>query len=255
MLVEFECPKCKGHACEMWGLDSPSTSTRLMYWHMILNPGLAINELVLGQRFPKNLYNCKSCTTPLYERSWVHCPECDTFHSGMIWSGKNAFKHWLGMFCPSCGGEIPCLSNYTTRAVLALTKPFWHGQVERKRALLTREARKQIAMDGNALHKPREPVDFKKMGLKWGLFMYLVFTFIFPPLLALGMGEFTLRNVGIMMVISLVIGPLVWFPAGLLYGSWMKLALNKQGDENMHIAMNEDGSVAPMQIDDHQNEK
>ena len=234
----------------MWGLDSPNINTRLMYWHMILNPGLAINELVLGQRFPKNLYNCKSCTTPLYERSWVHCPECDTFHSGMIWSGKNAFKHWLGMFCPSCGGEIPCLSNYTTRAILALTKPFWHGPVQHKRALLTREARKQIAMDGNALEKPREPVDYKKLGLRWSLFMYIIFTALFPPLLALGLGEFTLRHVTIMMLICLFIGPAVWFPAGFLYAAWMKHALDKQGDKNMHIAMNDDGSVAPMQIED-----
>jgi len=69
---------------------------------------------------------------------------------------------------------------------------------------------------------------------------------------ALGIGEFTLQSVGIMMVVCLAIGPVIWFPAGLLYGACMKLALDKQGDKNLHIAMNEDGSVAPMQIEDSQ---
>ncbi|MCC6978659.1 MAG: hypothetical protein IT343_10080 [Candidatus Melainabacteria bacterium] len=55
-----------------------------------------------------------------------------------------------------------------------------------------------------------------------------------------------------MMVVCLAIGPVIWFPAGLLYGACMKLALDKQGDKNLHIAMNEDGSVAPMQIEDSQ---
>lgn len=57
--------KCKVYTWKHW-----------MILHYILNPGLAINELILGQRVPKITPEDKSSEKPRVERSYVPCPHC-----------------------------------------------------------------------------------------------------------------------------------------------------------------------------------
>ena len=97
------------------------------FLHWILNPGLAINELVLGQRIPKLMLIDKTSDKPLMERTYVPCPHCNTLHDGRTWSTENgtAFKNWFGYYCPDCGDIIPCLHNGLAYLILAITYPLW----------------------------------------------------------------------------------------------------------------------------------
>ena len=97
----------------------------LLTIHWVLNPGVAINELFLGQRVPTKLYLDKNSKEPIAKKTYVKCPNCHTMHNGMIWSQKNAFGHWLGYICPNCHEQIPCLWNLTSLLILLITFPVW----------------------------------------------------------------------------------------------------------------------------------
>ena len=45
--------------------------------HWIINPGLAINELLLGQRVPKTMLIEKDSSKSLQEKTKIPCPHCD----------------------------------------------------------------------------------------------------------------------------------------------------------------------------------
>jgi hypothetical protein len=113
------CPKCNGHDFNTWKLPHPV----LLHW--VLNPGLVANELVLGQRIPRQFVYCLSCALPRNQRSFFLCPGCNTLHDARIWQGKQGFWNWLGLVCPSCGERIPCLWNVFSLAILAVTTPVW----------------------------------------------------------------------------------------------------------------------------------
>lgn len=72
--------------------------------HWIINPGLVINELLLGQTIPKVILIEREKEKSLYQRSLVPCPHCGTLHNGLKWSAQNrtAFKNWLGYYCDNC---------------------------------------------------------------------------------------------------------------------------------------------------------
>jgi hypothetical protein len=97
------------------------------FFHWIVNPGLAFNELVLGQRIPKRMLIDKTSNKPLMERTYVPCPHCETLHDGRTWSSKSGttFKNWFGYYCPQCGNIIPCLHNGLAYLILAITYPLW----------------------------------------------------------------------------------------------------------------------------------
>jgi hypothetical protein len=102
-----------------WALPHPL----LLHW--VLNPGLAVNELLLGQRIPKLSLVDKTSTRPLMGRTFVPCPECGALHDGRLWSRGAALGHWFGLVCPDCGKVIPCLWNVTSLVLLVLTFPVW----------------------------------------------------------------------------------------------------------------------------------
>ncbi|QEH34910.1 hypothetical protein OJF2_34550 [Aquisphaera giovannonii] len=108
----FVCPCCFGTSHAIWKLPNP------LILHWVINPGLAFNELILGQRLPRLLFICKSCPMPLARRSYVFCPSCGLYSESMIWSGWNSFGHWLGIVCPDCGRRIPSLSNALSWVIL-----------------------------------------------------------------------------------------------------------------------------------------
>jgi|SRR5439155_8137659 len=123
----FECPRCGGRDYSVWVLPHPL----LLHW--ILNPGLAFNELVLGQRIPDMVFFCETCTGPWAKRDYVYCPNCRAFHDGMIWSVGCAFGNWLGLVCPDCGQPIPSLRNLTSKVLLMITFPLWWLPLKRFR--------------------------------------------------------------------------------------------------------------------------
>jgi len=103
----------------IWALPHP------LILHWVLNPGLAFNELIFGQRMPTVTLIDKTIDKPLMERTFVPCPHCGVFHEGRLWGKPNAFGHWFGYVCPSCGKIIPCLWNLTSLIILAITSPLW----------------------------------------------------------------------------------------------------------------------------------
>ncbi len=248
MLVEFECPECQGHICERWALNGSNLGVRLMYWHLILNPGLAFNELVLGQRTPQQGFVCKSCTLPLVDRSYVHCPGCGTFHVGRIWSNKSAFGNWLGLVCPTCGALIPCLWNITSMALLILTAPIWWLPIKLQKAKLIAQQHKRIAQthtqyidkESNA----PKPISYLRIGLFWGVFMDLC-SATGAVFLALGTQRFGLWELLVVFLMAALKGLLIWLPAGWLFGFITKVMLDKKGDQTLHLAFDRDGTLIP----------
>ena len=61
--MEFNKEKYKIYTWKNW-----------MVLHWILNPGLAINELILGQRIPKISLEDKISNKPRIERTFIPCP-------------------------------------------------------------------------------------------------------------------------------------------------------------------------------------
>lgn len=97
----------------------------MLLW--IINPGIAFNELFLGQRVPKIMLVEKDSTKPLPEKSYIPCPHCGTIHPSLEWSSQNktALGNWFGLYCNHCGKVIPCLRNLTSLVVIVITFPFW----------------------------------------------------------------------------------------------------------------------------------
>src|SRR5688500_7376547 len=91
--------KYDSSAYKVWSWKHP------LMLHWIVNPGLAINELILGQRIPKVTLIEKNSRRPLAEKSFVPCPHCHTIHSGLKWTvqNKTAFGNWFGLYCDHCG--------------------------------------------------------------------------------------------------------------------------------------------------------
>ena len=52
---------------------------------MGIEPGLAINELILGQRHQKVMLVDKTSDAPLMERQYVPCPECNALTDARVW--------------------------------------------------------------------------------------------------------------------------------------------------------------------------
>jgi hypothetical protein len=113
-MYEFTCKVCGQHDFKTYKSNHPL----LLHW--VLNPGLAINELVFGQRVPKECTYCKNCGVS-DANSYVFCKKCNDF----IFYGefKKKFGNYSGLKCPMCGDSIPCLRNYTARLILFLLWP------------------------------------------------------------------------------------------------------------------------------------
>lgn len=100
--------------------------TNIMVLHWILNPGLTICEW-MGMRVPRVMLYERQSKKPYLSRFTVPCPHCQTQHNGLAWSAQNHTdrKNWFGLYCPSCGGVIPCVLNLTSLLLLIITAPIW----------------------------------------------------------------------------------------------------------------------------------
>ncbi|WP_274475683.1 hypothetical protein [Mangrovimonas aestuarii] len=191
----------------------------MLFW--ILNPGTAINEVVLGQRLPKISLVDKTSIKPLAERSYVPCPHCNTLHDGRTWSTQNgtAFKNWFGLYCHECGGVIPCMTSLTSYIVLGLTYPFWGWfKVSLKDKWLAKQPERFNEIDITTIPNPYEGKGWIKVGLSWGLFMYVFMTFLFP----------LFQEQPITWKSVLISIPL-WAISGLGFGYFMKRYTGKLG--------------------------
>ncbi|MCL1094038.1 hypothetical protein [Shewanella kaireitica] len=98
-------------------------SPQLLFW--AVNPLLAFNELILGQRLPQKILVERHSGQALLARQFVPCPHCNALNPAKLWGKGNAFGHWFGYICPKCSGEIPCLWNLTSLLLLTITVPLW----------------------------------------------------------------------------------------------------------------------------------
>jgi hypothetical protein len=182
--------------------------------HWIINPALAFNELVLGQRIPKITLIDKISVKPLMERTLVPCPHCGTLHDGRIWSlqNKTVFKNWFGYYCPQCGEIIPCLWNLTSLLILSLTFPLWFWFRHRLKARWLAMQKKRFA---NVEIKKMEWKDtpWLKNGLAWGISVFIILTLI---------------EIKDFSWLKLYIGVPLWLIAGLGYGYTMKIIMGKK---------------------------
>jgi len=183
-----------------------------------INPALAFNELVLGQRIPKITLLDKTSDKPLIERTCIPCPHCETYHDGRTWSWQNktAAKNWFGLYCPNCGGVIPCIRNVMARLILKLTYPLWFLWIGSwKQSWLNKQSARYANINIQLVEYKK--VNWIKIGLLWGVLMYVTIQLLNPLLLG---EDYTLAN--------FVIGIPIWLAGGLMFGKLMKWWMGKK---------------------------
>ncbi len=191
-----------------------------MMLHYIINPGLAINELILGQRVPAVMLEDNDKSLSRLERTKIPCPHCDSLHDSRVWSSHNrtAFRNWFGLYCPNCGGIIPCLRNSLSALILLLAYPVWGWwKDDLKAAWLRKQPERFNDLDLERLPNPYEGKGWIKQGMLWGLFMFVSMTFLWPWIDG---SDITIR--------SIWIGIPIWALGGLGYGYTMKLFFRTQ---------------------------
>jgi hypothetical protein len=184
--------------------------------HWIVNPGLAFNELILGQRVPKISLVERDTAKALSDRMYIPCSRCGTIHPALKWSSQNktAFGNWFGLYCDHCGEIIPCLTNLTSYLILALTFPIWYWF---RNGLKDRWLQQQRRVFSKPLNLTHGVVNWRHSGLRWGLLMYLTVTILEPLITG---KELTWRK--------LLIGVPVWILGGLLFGFILKSFVGKK---------------------------
>lgn len=196
-------------------------SKHWMILHWKINPGMFINELILGQRLPKLSLVDKTSSKPLVERSYVPCPHCNTLHNSKTWSTQNntAFKNWFGLYCPNCGEIIPCIFNYISLLILALTYPIWFSFKNKwKNKWSSKQPQRYKNLDLTSKPNPYDGWGWIRIGLGWGFAMFVFMSLLYPYFID---GDFRWLRV--------FIGIPVWTLGGLAFGYIMKIIMGKPG--------------------------
>lgn len=210
-------------------MEYDKTKYKILTWknpvmlHWIINPGLVISELILGQRVPKTMLIEKNSSKTLQEKTKIPCPHCGTLHSGLKWSTKNnAFKNWFGLYCDNCGNIIPCLTNLASYLLLALTFPIWIWFKDKwKTTWLENQPDRYRKLDLENVPNPFDGNGWISQGLYWGLFMYICMILMYPLI----DGEsVTLKK-------TLLSIP-IWTIGGLGFGYTMKLISGRKTVKN-----------------------
>ena len=190
------------------------------FFHWIINPGVVVGELLFGQRVPKVMLIDKQSGKTLTDSTLVPCPHCGTIHDGRTWSAENktAYKNWHGLYCPNCGGIIPCLENATSAIIKAILFPFTYlfAAGAQSRWLSKQPTRyENIKFTETDLKK----VPWFKMGLIFGAAMYVIMTLLLPLITQQE------RLFGDRLWYWLGINLVIWLLAGLAFGRAMKWML------------------------------
>jgi len=168
--MEFDNKEWKVYTWKNW-----------MILHWIINPAIAFNELILGQRIPKISLEDKTSDKPRLERTYIPCPHCETIHDGRVWAKSRAFKNWYGLYCPNCNKVIPCLINVFSFLILALTYPIWGWfRNSLKENWLRKQPKRFENVVASEIQNPYEGYGWIKIGLIFGLLMFILNTIIFP---------------------------------------------------------------------------
>src|SRR5213075_630402 len=228
----YTCPKCKGSDFKQWKLPHP------MIVHWVLNPGLAFNEVALGQRLPKLQLVCRTCQGSAVERAYVPCPTCRHMHWGRLWKRTRAFGNWRGISCLACGAAIPCLWNVFSLLTLAVTSPIWVLPYYLK--FKGRPLRPIYDLVDGAPQKPRAITGktWVLMGAGWGGIMWIIMSFL-PVLWSPEKARVSTR---------LLVGLPIWTIAGLAFGLLMWLFLGRRlqpGQEGEPSAEPNGGPATP----------
>jgi len=211
MKCEHACPEC-GNG-DFKRLELPNGL--LVHW--ILNPGLAFNELVLGQRIPKLTLICQSCDLPLLQRQYVPCPSCESIHNARLWTGRYGFKNWLGLVCPGCANRIPCLWNIFSLLILSATVPLWflpYRLYFRDRCVPQPTVRNNYFPDASTA--------WWLMGLSFGSFMWITMSLIPGIAKAVRSGASPANEI--------LVGLLIWTIAGVCFAFFMKKYLTRKAN-------------------------
>ena len=186
-----------------------------MYLHWILNPGLFILEIFFGIRVPKIVLVEKDKTKTRFERTYYPCPHCGHHHDSRTWSPQNRthFKNWFGLYCNNCGDVIPCHKNIVTAILYALSYPVRIlFQDKLKKQWLAKQPSRYQDLDLGTVRNPFDKGRWFYTGMGWAIFMYILMELIFPYF----DGE-------IYEAKKLLVGAVIWFVAGLLFGYTMYL--------------------------------
>lgn len=209
---------------EIWNWRKPS------FFHIIINPGVVVNELLLGQRVPKVMLIDRHSNRPFMERSYVPCPSCETLHNGVVWSAQNktAFKNWYGLYCPSCEDVIPCTRNVFSWLLIAVTYPlwFWKREAWKARWLEKQPARFQGI---NLVDFESKKVNWLLIGLLFGVGTFVIFTLVFKTIMI----PFEDVNGDYLAYYFeknfLILNGIFWFFGGLAFAGIMKYVMEKKG--------------------------
>lgn len=184
--------------------------------HWVLNPGIAVNELILGQRMPKEVWVEKNSSLRLPEKSYIPCPHCGTLHPNLKWSSVNKTSHgnWFGLYCDHCGKIIPCLMNLFTWVILFLTFPLWYYF---KDAWQKKWLEKQKLKFSKPLKLELPKVTWWKSGLFYGTFMYFFSTFVIPTMTGIKITQF-----------NILINIPIWIIGGAIFGLGLQYSLRKK---------------------------
>ncbi len=197
-------------------MDFDKSKYRVWTWksplmlHWIINPGLAINELILGQRIPKVTLIERNSKKSLAEKGFVPCPHCNTIHSSLKWSiqNKTAFRNWFGLYCDHCAKIIPCLRNLTSLILLVLTFPIWIWFVKKWKEQWLFIQKEKFS---KPLSLATPEFNWIAEGLGWGFFMFIIMNIFFPLIV----GEKY-------KLMTLLLGLIIWTLGGLSFGYVVK---------------------------------
>ena len=88
-----------------------------VFW--LLNPILSINELVLGQRIPKETLVELDVERTSPPKEYVECKACGQLTDLDLWPRAGVkFRNWFGLACPTCGSKLPTCLNLWSRLLL-----------------------------------------------------------------------------------------------------------------------------------------
>lgn len=151
--------------------------------HWILNPGLAINELALGQRIATRTLVDQKAEGPLFERTYLECKACGALHPSRLWA-KSAVGNWFGLICPKCEVKIPTLLNAFSFILLIPTSPVWYPlKLAFEKKLHSRQlARLRSDETPIATGKPLSLPRGLAVGGVWAAVMFIFFAFVMSPI-------------------------------------------------------------------------
>jgi hypothetical protein len=155
------------------------TWTHPLMLHWMINPGLAINEVFLGQRVPRKMLIEQNSKKSLAERSFIPCPHCNTLHPGAKWSPQNdtAFGNWFGLYCDHCGDTIPCLSNITSLVLWGISYPFWAPFRKQWKAKWLEKQKQRFA---KSMDLVSPTYNWIQSGIGFGSFLYIMNITVMP---------------------------------------------------------------------------